>query len=368
MKFIHVADLHIGKRLHEFSLMEDQEYALNFIAAQAEEHRPDAVFIAGDLYDRAVPSAEAVKMCSAFLMRLSDTGAKVFVIGGNHDSQERLAFARDMLAREGLIISAPYEGRLEKYPVGDAYVWLMPHIRPREVERFFDGASFSTTQDAVAAIIARETLDATCANVLLAHQFVTAAGGEAVRSESEVDPVGGESAVDAALFDKFDYVALGHLHAPQKAGRECVRYSGSPMKYSFSEARHKKSIVLGEITGKSADITLVPVPCIRDLRDIRGKLADILAAVEETDDYVRVTLTDDTPPLAPSERLSAFYHNIARIELSPRGTAQAEPERIDDKSPMELFAEFYEKMSGAPLSDEMRDMAADAMNAVMENS
>jgi exonuclease SbcD len=368
MKFIHVADLHIGKRLYENSLMEDQAFALDFIAAQAEKQRPDAIFIAGDVYDRAVPSAEAVSLLSDFLMRLSDTGAKVFAIGGNHDSQERLAFARAMLAREGLFISGPYEGRLEKYSLEDADIWLMPHIRPREVERFFDGAAFHATQDAVAAILERENVDGKRANVLLCHQFVTGAGDESVRSDSEVEPVGGESAVDAALFDKFDYVALGHLHAPQKAGRECVRYSGSPLKYSFSEARHKKSMVMGSISGKNVEIELVPIPLRRDMRDIKGRLSDILAAAEPTEDYVRVTLTDETPPLSPMERLSAAYPNLVRLELAPRGSAGAEPETVAGRTPLELFAEFYEKTSGAPLTGEMLEMAADALNAVTENS
>lgn len=368
MKFIHVADLHIGKRLYENSLLEDQAFVLDFIAAQAELHRPDAVFIAGDLYDRAVPSAEAVSLLSDFLMRLSDTGAKVFAIGGNHDSQERLAFARAMLARGGLVISAPYNGRLEKYTVADADVWLMPHIRPREVERFFDGAAFPAARDAVAAIIQRETLDPARASVLVAHQFVTGAGDEVVRSDSEVEPVGGESAVDAALFDEFDYVALGHLHAPQRAGRSCVRYAGSPMKYSFSETRHKKSLVLGNITGKNVDIQLVPIPQKRDMRDIRGDISDILAAAEPTQDYVRVTLTDVAPPLSPMERLSAAYPNLVRLELAPRGSEQTRPEAVEGRAPLELFAEFYEKMNGAPLTGEMLAMAADALNAVTENS
>ena len=367
MKFIHLGDLHIGKRLYETSLLEDQRWTLDFIASEVERRRPDAVFIAGDVYDRAMPSAEAVTLCGDFLVRLAASGAKVFVIGGNHDSQERLAFARDMLAREGLILSAPYGGKLEKYDVGDVRVWLMPHIRPKEAEDFFEGASFSSTEDAVAAILAREELDGGRANVLLAHQFVTAAGQEAERSDSEVEPVGGESAVDAKLFDAFDYVALGHLHAPQRVGRDSVRYAGSPMKYSFSEARHKKSFVAGSIEGKDLRLELVPIPVKRDLRDLQGELANILAAAEPTEDYVRVTLTDEVKPASPMERLAAVYPGILRLEFVQRGGGPEPRAAMALREPLELFAEFYEKMNGTPLNEEMLRMARDAMNAVLEN-
>lgn len=366
MKFLHVADLHIGKRLCDMSLIADQTYALDFIAREAETRRPDAVFIAGDVYDRSVPGTDAVTLLDRFLNRLMAAGAKVFVIGGNHDSQERLAFGRETLKKQGLVISAPYSGRLEKYEMGDTDIWLMPHIRPREAEQFFEGTRFETTHDAVEAVLARETVDESRRNVMLCHQFVTSRGQSAERSESEVDPIGGESGVDAALFDKFDYVALGHLHAAQQAGCAQVRYSGSPVKYSFSEARHRKSFVAGEISDAGVEIETVEIPQLHGMRELKGRLGDILAAAEESDDYIKVVLTDDVPPVSPMERLGVYYKNILRLELELKGASVAETADVRQKQPMELFADFYRQMTGAEITEEMLEMAKDAYETVQE--
>ena len=366
MRFFHVADLHIGKRLCDTSLIADQECALNFIAGEAEKRRPDAVFVAGDVYDRSVPGTDAVMLLDKFLGRLMAAGAKVFVIGGNHDSQERLAFGRDTFAKQGLVISKPYAGKLEKYQLEDADVWLMPHVRPREVEPFFGNQRFETTHDAVQAILERETVDKNRKNIMLCHQFVTSRGQTAERSESEVDPIGGESGVDAVLFDDFDYVALGHLHAAQQTGRTEVRYSGSPVKYSFSEARHKKSFVCGELTENGVEIELVPIPQLHGMRELKGNLSDILANAEESDDYIKVVLTDDVPPVSPMERLSAYYKNVLRLELELKGAATVETSDVRARQPMELFADFYRQMTGTDIPDEMLDMAKDAYSAVQE--
>ena len=366
MRFFHIADLHIGKRLCDTSLIPDQEHALDFIAAQAEVRRPDAVFIAGDVYDRSVPGTDAVTLLDRFLARLLRTGAQIFVIGGNHDSQERIAFGRETLAKQGLVISAPYSGKIEKYPLGDADVWLLPHVRPREVEPYFDGARFETVHDAVQAILERETMDPGRRNIILVHQFVTSRGQNPERSESEVDPIGGESGVDAALFDGFDYAALGHLHAAQQAGRPEVRYSGSPVKYSFSEARHNKSFVCGELTANGVSIETVSIPQLHGMRELKGRLADILAAAEESDDYVKATLTDDVPPASPMERLGAYYKNVLRLELELKGAAETGAADVRVRQPMELFSDFYKQMTGAEISADMLEMARDAYAAVQE--
>ena len=366
MRFFHLADLHIGKRLCDMSLLADQAYALDCVLREAEVRRPDAVFIAGDVYDRPVPGADAVMLLDKFLTRLMQTGAKVFIIGGNHDSQERLAFGREALARQGLMISAPYSGSIEKYDMDDATVWLLPHIRPREAEQFFEDRRFDTVHDAVAAALEQEEFDPSRTNIVLAHQFVTSRGQSAERSESEVDPIGGESGVDAALFEKFDYAALGHLHAAQQSGRPETRYSGSPVKYSFSEARHNKSFVCGETDAEGVKIELVPIPQLHGMREMKGKLADILAAAEESDDYVKVTLTDDVPPASPMERLGAFYKNILRLELEIKGEIYAETADVRAKQPMELFADFYRQMTGSDITGEMLDMAKNAYDTVRE--
>ena len=365
MLFFHVADLHIGKKLCDMSLLSDQEYALDFIAKEAEKRRPDAVFIAGDVYDRPVPGADAVMLLDKFLNRLLKTGAKVFIIGGNHDSQERLAFGREPLMKQGLVISAPYAGTVEKYDINGVKIWLLPHIRPREAEMFFDGKRFETVHDAVEAVLAREELDESAQNIILCHQFVTSRGQSAQRSESEVDPIGGESGVDASLFDKFDYAALGHLHAAQQAGRPEVRYSGSPVKYSFSEARHKKSFVVGNTDGMQTE--LVDIPQLHGMRELRGPLNDILAAAEESDDYIKVTLTDDVPPASPMERLNVYYKNVLRLELELKGAPHTEAADVRARQPMELFADFYKQMTGTDITEDMLDMAKDAFEAVRED-
>lgn len=366
MRFFHLADLHVGKRLCDMSLLPDQEAALEFVAREAERRRPDAVFIAGDVYDRSVPGVDAVTLLDRFLARIMNTGARVFVIGGNHDSQERLAFGREALAKQGLVISAPYSGKIEKYSMGDTDIWLMPHVRPREAEPFFENMRFETTHDAVQAILEREPLAPGRRNIMLAHQFVTSRGQTAERSESEVDPIGGESGVDASLFDNFDYVALGHLHAAQQAGRSTVRYSGSPVKYSFSEARHNKSFAVGETGPDGVNVELVPIPQLHGMRELKGRLEDILAAAEASDDYIKVTLTDDVPPASPMERLGAYYKNVLRLELELKGGTTVEAVDARARRPMELFADFYRQMTGADISDEMLEMARDAYSSVQE--
>ena len=252
MKFAHIADLHIGKKLGEVSLLPDQEVALSGIARDIQARGPDAVFLAGDVYDHPLPGADAVALFDRFLNALIASGAEIFVIGGNHDSQERLCFARDILSRQGLHIARPYEGHVERFDVKGVWVYLLPYVRPKEIERFFEGARFESMEDAVSAILAREEIDPARENVLVTHLFASARGDYPETSDSEINPVGGLSEVDVSLFDAFCYVALGHLHAPQKVGREGVRYAGSPIKYSFSEMRHKKSFVMGRNRGRDA--------------------------------------------------------------------------------------------------------------------
>lgn len=360
MKFMHLADLHIGKKLYERSLLDDQRLALDAVIAKAESFRPDAVFLAGDVYDRALPPTDAVALLDRFLSGLRGAGAKVFLIGGNHDSQERLGFLQDMLAREGVYIARPYAGQMERCELCGAHIYLLPYVRPKEAEPYFENMRFETTQQAVEAILARETIDPTALNVLLAHQFVTARGVEAERSESEIDPVGGESSVDCALFDAFDYVALGHLHAPQQVGRPEARYSGTPVKCSFSEARHRKSCVCGKLEKGKIELELFELPALHGMRDLKGTLDELLQNAEPSDDYVRAVLTDEVPPADPVERLSAVYPNLLRLELAPRGAAEAAVVSVRERDPMDLFAEFYETMNGAPISDEMLRLAAEA--------
>lgn len=367
MRFAHVADLHIGKKLHEASLLRDQEEALSDIAEKIAGLRPDAVFLAGDIYDHPTPGADAVALLDRFLNALLFSGAEVFIIGGNHDSQERLSFARDILARQGLHIARPYAGALERHEVGGARVYLLPFVRPKEVERFFDGARFESSEDAVSAILAREEIDPARDNVLVTHLFASARGTRPETSDSEINPVGGLNEVDASLFDPFRYVALGHLHAPQRVGRAGVRYAGSPLKYSFSEWRHKKSFAAGELLKGELKVELLPVRALRGMRELKGRLSDLLSpetvAAGDPEDYLRVTLTDEVPPVSPMERLSAVYKNVLRLELAGGTREAVGAPSVADREPMELFAEFYRLMNGAEMTEEMARMACEAFDA-----
>ncbi len=369
MKFVHIADLHLGKKLHEMSLLADQEEALSSVVEAVRRMRPDCVLIAGDVYDHPVPGADAVSLFDQFLTELADSDAQVCLIGGNHDSQERLAFAGRILARQGVHIAGPYAGTLEWVDIADARVYLLPYVRPKEVGRYFN-ETFDSAGDAVAAILAREAFDPARANVLVTHLFSAARGQESERSDSEIDPVGGLSEVDAALFDPFSYVALGHLHAPQRVGRECVRYAGSLLKYSFSEVRHKKSFVMGEVTADGFTFERIAVREKHGMREIKGRLSDLLApdvaAAGDPEDYIRVTLTDEIPPVSALEQLSAVYQNVLRLTLAGGAAPIEEAPAIAERAPMELFSEFYTRMSGSEMTAEMAKMAADAFDTAQE--
>jgi exonuclease SbcD len=369
MKFAHIADLHIGKKLHEVSLLSDQEEALSSVIEAVRRARPDCVLIAGDVYDHPVPGADAVALFDRFLTELTDSGAEVCLIGGNHDSQERLSFAGRILARQGVHIAGPYAGTLDVVEVAGARIFLLPYVRPREVERYFD-ARFDSTEDAVRAILERAEIDPDRPNVLVTHLFATARGEASETCDSEIHPVGGLSEVDAALFDCFSYVALGHLHAPQRVGRESARYSGSLLKYSFSEVRHRKSFILGEVTADGVAYELVPVRERHGMRELKGRLSDLLApgvvAAGDPEDYIHVTLTDEVPPVSPMERLSAAYKNVLRLELAGGALpVESVPERAG-RAPMELFSEFFAHMNGSEMTDGMAKMAAEAFDAARE--
>ena len=377
MRFAHMADLHIGKKLGPFERLDDQRYTLMETLGIIAESRVDAVFLAGDIYDRSVPSAEAVVLADEFLTRLSEI-APVFIVAGNHDSPERLAFGRGLMREKGVFIAGAYDGHVECHTLFDAFgpvrIHLLPFIRPRETEIFFENADFDTADQAVRAVIDRDGPVPGERNILITHQFVTARSEKPVLSDSEVIPAGGLSEVDSRVFDGYQYVALGHLHAVQRVGRDAVRYAGSPLKYSFSEARHVKSVTVGEMDGEgNVKTTLLPLPYLRDLRVLRGPLSSLtdpaLTAGENPEDYVSVTLTDEVPPAAPMEALSAVYPNVAHLELPSRqAEAAAGSSGADTRTPMELFRDFYRLVSGNELTPEMETIAQDAMQRAREGA
>ena len=363
MKFLHISDLHLGKRLNECSMLEDQAHILSQLLQIADDERPDGVLIAGDIYDKAAPPAEAVALFDDFLARLAARDVSVFVISGNHDSPERIAFGAQLVRRSKVYLSPVYDGHVEPVTLEDAYgavdVFLLPFLKPMHVRRYFPEEEIASYTDAIACAVAHMPIDPTRRNVLVTHQFVTGA----VRCESEELSVGGSDNVDAAVFAPFDYVALGHIHGPQNVGSAHIRYCGTPLKYSFSEARQQKSVTVVELAEKGAlTVRTVPLKPLRDLIELRGRFQEITARecyqAIDANAYVHVTLTDEDDVPEAIGKLRAVYPNLMKLDYDnsrTRGSAEilgaAEVER---RSPLELFGAFYEQQNNQPLSDAQR--------------
>lgn len=380
MKFLHISDLHIGKRIHEFSMIEDQKYILSQILAIAESSGAEGVIIAGDIYDRPVPSAEAVQVFDWFLTGLAERKKMVFAVSGNHDSAERIAFGAQLMSGRGVYVSPVYSGQTEKITLRDEYgelfVYLLPFLKPAAMRHVLekergevaetdgeDGADLpGSYHEAVKLAVERMGVDAGARNLLVAHQFVTGAG----RCESEEIAVGGLDNVDAEVFDLFDYVALGHLHSPQSVKRETVRYCGTPLKYSFSEAEQEKSVTVVELREKGeVRLSFLPLVPLRDLRKIRGTYLEVTARSfyreTNTEDYVQITLTDEEDIPDGLQKLRVIYPNLMRLLYDNRRTrenraVEAAEERVQ-KSELELFQEFYELQNNQPMSGEQTALA-----------
>ncbi|NTW05957.1 MAG: exonuclease SbcCD subunit D [Peptococcaceae bacterium] len=370
MKLLHIADLHIGKRVNEFNMIEDQRYILEQILRISEEERPEAILIAGDVYDKSQPSAEAVELLDEFLTKLTAGGQTVFMISGNHDSPERLSFGSRILRNNGLHIAGIFDGVMQKTTIRDEYnlvnIYLLPFLKPAMVKRFFE-QPIDTYDEAVSAVISATEINTRERNILLAHQFVSYGAHQPERSESETLSIGGLDNVDASIFDSFDYVALGHLHGPQKIGRDTIRYAGSPLKYSFSEARHKKSAALIELKAKgSVEIKLLPLTPLYDLREIKGPIAELLCMgrddVAGSMDYIHVTLTDEEEIYDPIGQLRQVYPNLMVLDFDNSRNRQAVGAQttlfgdVAKKSPLELFADFYALQNNNELTSEEKQV------------
>lgn len=376
MKLIHLSDLHLGKRVKDFSLLEDQEYILAEILRITAEESPDAVLIAGDVYDKSVPAAEAVELFDDFLVRLAQQDTQVFVISGNHDSPERMAFGGRLMERSGIHLSPVYSGQVQPIPLTDRFgtvnLYMLPFLKPAHVRRFFPDSDINSYTDALRTAIGQMSVDVSERNVLVTHQFVTGAQ----RSDSEEISVGGTDNVDAAVFDAFDYVALGHIHGPQHVGRESVRYCGTPLKYSFSEVRHQKSVTAVELEEKgSLKIRTIPLTPRRDMREIRGTYLELTAKSFydsfPKDDYLRLVLTDEEDVLDAISRLRVIYPNLLQLDYDNKrtrsgGTALESADQIRRKSPLELFAEFYEIQNGQPMSEEQSQFMRGLIEEIWE--
>lgn len=384
MRFVHLGDLHLGKRVHEFSMVEDQRYILDRILEIVRSREADAVLISGDVYDRSVPPVEAVMLFDAFLSALSAEGKNVFVISGNHDSPERLSFGAKQMRKSGVWISDAYSGEVQCVTLqdefGPVHFHLLPFLKPsvvrnslsdekKEVEDSADAeqerVEIHTYQEAVEAAMQRVEIHSGERNVILSHQFVTGAQ----RSESEELNVGGLDQIDVSLYEPFDYAALGHIHRPQKIGRETVRYSGTPLKYSFSEAEHEKSVPVVTLLEKgNIEVEFVPLVPLHDLRKIRGTYEELTARENyqgtATEDYLLVTLTDEEDVPEAIHRLRTIYPNIMKMEYDNCRTRQnteiSAEEKAAELSPGELFAEFYRAQNnrepGAEQSEFLKEL------------
>lgn len=377
MKIIHLSDLHLGKRVNEFSMLEDQAYILTKIINVVDEKRPDAVILAGDLYDKSVPPAEAVTLLDDFLVRLVKRRVQVLVISGNHDSPERVAFAGRLIEQSGVHLSPVYNGTVAPITLEDDFgpvnFYLLPFVKPAHVRRFFPEQEIVSYTDAVRTAVNAMGMDFSRRNVLVTHQFVT--GAE--RSESEEVSVGGADNVDASVFEGIDYVALGHIHGPQNIGSERLRYCGTPLKYSFSEADHSKSVTVVELREKGMlEIHTVPLIPKRDLRELRGSYLELTArsnyAGTDIEDYLHITLTDEEDIPDVAAKLRVIYPNLMKLDYDNRRTrsqtAVGAAEDVERKTPLELFGELYEKQNGTTLTEEQKAFSAKLMESIWEGS
>ena len=371
MRFLHLADLHLGKRVNGFSMLEDQAHILRQILAILDDEQPDGVLIAGDVYDKSVPSVEAVGLLDGFLTELRARGVPVLLISGNHDSPERLAFGGRVMDSCGIHISPVYDGALAPVTLhdefGPVHVWLLPFVKPAHVRRWFPDADIESYTDAMAEAVAHMDIDTAARNVLVTHQFVT--GG--ARSGSEELSVGGTDNVDSGVFAPFDYVALGHLHGAQHIGRETIRYAGSPLKYSFSEARQHKSVTVVTL-GEKGDVQVrtAALTPLRELREIRGSYDELTARsfYEHTtyrSDYLHLILTDEQDVFDAMSRLRTIYPYLMALDYDNARTRAAGgmsvPAETERRTPLELFDALYTRQNHQPMSEVQRAYIAQLM-------
>lgn len=362
MKLIHISDLHLGIRLYDYSLLEDQEFILKRILEVVDAERPDGILIAGDIFDKPVPPAEAVRIFDNFLSALAARPVQVYAISGNHDSPERVSFGARLMDRSGVHIAPVYDGTVTRIPFEDGYgpgaVYLLPFLKPAHVRRFFPDEEIATYTDALRTALSTLELDKRERKVLITHQFVTGAR----RSDSEEVTVGRLDNVDASVFDGFDYVALGHLHTAQTCGRDTVRYCGTPLKYSFSEAKDRKTVTVVELREKgSVEVRTLDLEPMRDLVELKGRYEDLTrkSYYEGTSwrsDYIHITLTDEEDIFDAVGKLRTIYHNLMRLDYdNTRTRAHASPGEMKEperKTPLKMFGELFEKQNGRPMEPE----------------
>lgn len=377
MKLFHLSDLHMGKRVNEVPMIEDQAYILDQIMSMVDSEKPDAVLIAGDIYDKSVPSTEAVTLFDDFLCRLAQRNMPTLIISGNHDSPERLAFGARLMEHSGIHISPVYDGQVEPVTLTDehgaVHFWLLPFLKPAHVRRYYPDEGIESYTDAIRVAVEKIGIDPASRNVLLTHQFVTGAA----TCESEELSVGGSDNVDASVFADFDYVALGHIHGPQNIGSNRIRYCGTPLKYSFSESTHHKSITVVELGEKgSVQLRALPLTPKRDLRQIQGTFEALTDKTfyekTATEDYLHVILTDEEDVEEAMGRLRLIYPNILKLSYDNTRTRTNQvidgAEDVKRKSPLELVGELYELQNNQPMSHVQREFTRELIESIWEDN
>lgn len=375
MKFVHLSDLHLGKRVNGYSMIEDQKYILLKILNVIDEQKAEAVVIAGDVYDKPIPPTEAVQLFDDFLFRLVERNLQILVISGNHDSPERIAFGSRFMDKSGVHMSQVYNGKNDLVELKDKYgkvnFYMLPFVKPSNVRRFFEDEEINTYTDAVRVAVSHMNVNKKARNVIITHQFVTGAQ----RSESETIAVGGTDNVDSYVFDDFDYVALGHIHGPQNVGKNTVRYCGTPLKYSFSEISHKKSVTVVEMKEKgNVKVSTVELTPKLDMREIRGTYEELTFKKNyentNTEDYLHIILTDEEDVADAVAKLRCVYPNLMKLDYDNTRTrnsfALTQAEETEKKTDTELLSEFFEKQNGKPLSDEQLEYAVNLFEQIKE--
>lgn len=364
MKFLHLSDLHLGKKVNEFSMLEDQKYILNQIIETIKIEKPDGVIIAGDVYDKTVPDIGAINLLDSFLTELAKLQVSVYLISGNHDNSERLSFGSDLFKLANVHIAQSYNGFVECIKTfdefGEIYIYLLPYIKPSLARACYPSVKIENFNDALKAVLDDTEVNTNKRNVIVAHQFIT--GGET--SDSEELYVGGIENVSSTIFDDFDYVALGHLHAPQSVSRESLRYGGSPLKYSISEKNQRKYLTFIDLKEKGdVSISKIDLKPLRDFREIRGTYKEVMSKEfyegTNTDDYIHIILTDEIDEVNALGKLRTVYPNLIKLEYDNQRTrAMGNVSFIENanlKTPFELISELYEKQNGIKMSDEQID-------------
>ncbi len=377
MKIMHLSDLHIGKKVNEYSMLQDQIYILKEILRIIDNEKVETVIIAGDVYDRSLPPNEALELFDEFLYQLSSRNVNVFVISGNHDSPERISYGGRMMTENKIFLSPVYDGNVKPITLNDDYgevnFYLLPFVRPADIRRYFPDENIENYTDAVKVAIDNMNVDFNERNILVTHQFVT--GAEL--SESEDIIVGGTDNVSGEVFDGFDYVALGHIHREQTVGKDNIRYCGTPLKYSFSEAKNIKSVTILDFNDKgNIEYSKIPLTPLRDMREIRGTYYELTLKSSyestNTEDYLHITLTDEEDIPDAIGKLRSIYPNIMKLDydnLRTRGSGTVDAiENIESKSPFELFADLFKQQNNQDMSEEQEEIMRNLIDKIWEEN